>query len=429
MRDVEKWQLKRLEEIGDIYSGSTPSTTKSSFWNGDIIWVTPNDLSQLNTPYLTTSGKKITLEGLKSCSSHILPSGSIILSSRAPIGYIAISTVEFCTNQGCKSFNLKEQYNSEFVYYNLNFNINKIKTLGEGTTFAEISKTALRKVEILFLENKEEQEKIAAVLSTIDRAIAQTEAIIAKQQRIKTGLMQDLLTKGIDENGNIRSEATHEFKDSAMGRIPIKWGVESLDNCVMANAPICYGILMPGFYYNAGVPVIKVKDIIGGSIIQDDLLLTDPKIDRQYQRSRLLEKDLLITIRGTTGRVALVPSELRGANITQDTARVRLQDDYSKDFFYFLLQSFPVQYQVSLHTLGQAVKGINIAELKKIHISLPPLEEQEMIAQKLNQITIYLRCVQEDLIKLKQQKTGLMQDLLTGKVRVTNLLKQKAATN
>jgi type I restriction enzyme S subunit len=157
--------------------------------------------------------------------------------------------------------------------------------------------------------------------------------------------------------------------------------------------------------------------------------LTDPKIDRQYQRSRLLEKDLLITIRGTTGRVALVPSELRGANITQDTARVRLQDDYSKDFFYFLLQSFPVQYQVSLHTLGQAVKGINIAELKKIHISLPPLEEQEMIAQKLNQITIYLRCVQEDLIKLKQQKTGLMQDLLTGKVRVTNLLKQKAATN
>ncbi len=205
MRDVEKWQLKRLEEIGDIYSGSTPSTTKSSFWNGDIIWVTPNDLSQLNTPYLKTSGKKITLEGLKSCSAHILPSGSIILSSRAPIGYIAISTVEFCTNQGCKSFNLKEQYNSEFVYYNLNFNINKIKSLGEGTTFAEISKTALGKVEILFLENKEEQEKIAAVLSTIDRAIAQTEAIIAKQQRIKTGLMQDLLTKGVDENGNIRS--------------------------------------------------------------------------------------------------------------------------------------------------------------------------------------------------------------------------------
>ena len=154
---MEGWQLKRLDEIGEIYSGSTPSTAKSSFWNGDVIWVTPNDLSQLNTPYLSTSGKKIALEGLKSCSSHLLPSGSIILSSRAPIGYIAISKVEFCTNQGCKSFKLKEQYNSEFVYYNLNFNVNKIKTIGEGTTFAEISKTALGKVEMFFLENKKEQ--------------------------------------------------------------------------------------------------------------------------------------------------------------------------------------------------------------------------------------------------------------------------------
>lgn len=84
---IEGWKLKRLDEIGGIYSGSTPSTTKSTFWDGDIVWVTPNDFSQLNTPYLATSGKKITPQGLKSCSAHILPPGSIILSSRAPIGY------------------------------------------------------------------------------------------------------------------------------------------------------------------------------------------------------------------------------------------------------------------------------------------------------------------------------------------------------
>ncbi|MFM6396586.1 restriction endonuclease subunit S, partial [Planktothrix sp.] len=207
--NVEGWQIKRLEEIGVIFSGSTPSTSKPSFWDGNIVWVTPNDLSQLNTPYLYNSGKKITEQGLKNCSAQILPPNSIIISSRAPIGYIAINRVECCTNQGCKSFQLRREYNPEFVYYNLHFNINKIKMLGEGTTFAEISKTALAKVEIPFLENYEEQEQIAAVLSTIDRAIEQTEAIIAKQQRIKTGLMQDLLTKGIDENGNIRSEETH----------------------------------------------------------------------------------------------------------------------------------------------------------------------------------------------------------------------------
>jgi type I restriction enzyme, S subunit len=124
---VESWQVKRLSEIGTIYSGSTPSTTKPSLWDGDIVWVTPSDLSQLNTPYLTTSGKRITPQGLKGCSAHLLPPGSIILSSRAPIGYLAINTVECCTNQGCKSFKLRPEYNSEFIYYNLNFNINKIK--------------------------------------------------------------------------------------------------------------------------------------------------------------------------------------------------------------------------------------------------------------------------------------------------------------
>jgi len=119
---VEGWELKQLDEIGAICSGSTPSTTNPGYWDGDIIWVTPNDLSKLNTPYLKTSNKKITQQGLKSCSAQMIPAGSIILSSRAPIGYVAIATTECCTNQGCKSFNLKQEYNSEFVYYNLNFN-------------------------------------------------------------------------------------------------------------------------------------------------------------------------------------------------------------------------------------------------------------------------------------------------------------------
>ena len=96
---------------------------------------------------------------------------------------------------------------------NILFNIDKLKTLGEGTTFAEISKTALSTIKLNFPSSKPEQTKIAEILSTVDRAIEQTEALIAKQQRIKTGLMQDLLTRGIDEHGNLRSEQTHKFKD------------------------------------------------------------------------------------------------------------------------------------------------------------------------------------------------------------------------
>lgn len=211
------WNNKKLNDIGTIHSGSTPLTSNSRYWNGDVVWVTPNDLSQLRISSLYTSAKKITRDGLNSCSATLLPAGSIIISSRAPIGYVAIPKVEFCTNQGCKSISLKESFDSEFTYYNICYNISKLKTLGEGTTFSEISKSDLVKVEMLFPEEKEEQIQIAEILSTIDRAIEQTELIIEKQTRIKTGLMQGLLTKGIDEYGNIRSEETHEFKDSTLG--------------------------------------------------------------------------------------------------------------------------------------------------------------------------------------------------------------------
>lgn len=422
IKTTEGWITKRFDEIGTIFSGSTPSTANRSLWDGDIVWVTPNDLSKLKTPYLCDSGKMITEKGLKSCSAQLLPAGSLVMSSRAPIGYVALPAVQFCTNQGCKTIKLKGKFHPEFTYYNVLFNIDKVKNLGEGTTFAEISKASLSTVELDFPETLSEQTKIAEILSTVDRAIEKTEALIAKQQRIKTGLMQDLLTRGIDEHGNLRSEQTHQFKDSPLGRIPVEWEIKTLDSCVRNDGPICYGILMSGSGCDNGVPVIKVRDVVGGKILKNNLLLADPKIDNQYKRSRLREGDLLITIRGTTGRVALVPSELEYANITQDTARIRLKDEHLNLFFYFLLQSKHIQDQVLLHTLGQAVKGINIAEVKKLSSGIPKLDEQQTIAMRLDKIERSLESTEQKLKKLRSLKTALMQDLLTGKKRVSALL-------
>ena len=113
-----------------------------------------------------------------------------------------------------------------------------------GSTRYGLPVSAIESVEIP-TPPKPEQTKIAEILSTVDRVIEQTEALIAKQQRIKAGLMQDLLTCGIDEHGNLRSEETHKFKDSPLGRIPVEWAIKSLNDCVMPDAPICYGILMP----------------------------------------------------------------------------------------------------------------------------------------------------------------------------------------
>ena len=133
----------RLDEMSEIVSGSTPATGVSAFWNGGIVWVTPYDLSRLGSPYLVDSAKKITPSGLAGSSTHVSPANSLVMSSRAPIGYLALPIVDFCTNQGCKTFKLKPEIHPVFAYYNVAFNMQKIKNLGEGTTFAEISKTAL----------------------------------------------------------------------------------------------------------------------------------------------------------------------------------------------------------------------------------------------------------------------------------------------
>jgi type I restriction enzyme S subunit len=158
----EGWEKRRFDKFGVIFSGSTPSTSIASFWDGEIVWVTPADLSKLATHYLHDSEKRITQKGLKGCSAHLLPVGSVVMSSRAPIGYVALPTVPFCTNQGCKTINLKSGFNSEFVYYNVLFHIEKFKNLGEGTTFAEISKAALETVVLPFPTDLPEQSKSAS---------------------------------------------------------------------------------------------------------------------------------------------------------------------------------------------------------------------------------------------------------------------------
>ena len=134
------WKLKPIGKLGKIYSGSTPSTNNKAYWDGDINWITPNDLSNLQTRFIHSSERRITKAGLKNSATHVLPANSLVISSRAPIGYLALPTEEFCTNQGCKSIVFNEEHNPEFHYYNILFRIKLLKDKGHGTTFAEISK-------------------------------------------------------------------------------------------------------------------------------------------------------------------------------------------------------------------------------------------------------------------------------------------------
>jgi len=199
-RIPEEWGVVELGEIGSIKSGSTPDTSKPEFWNGNIVWITPDDLSKLEGKYIYTSSRKITKKGLQNCSAKIIPKNSVVISSRAPIGYLAISKVDITTNQGCKSVVLNKLFEIEFIYYCLFQYIDKMIMLGSGTTFSEISKTELSKLKIAVPIAKSEQQRIASILSQIDEAIEKEQKYKEKLERIKRGLMEDLLTGKVRVN-------------------------------------------------------------------------------------------------------------------------------------------------------------------------------------------------------------------------------------
>jgi type I restriction enzyme S subunit len=293
-----------------------------------------------------------------------------------------------------------------------------LSRVAAGTTRYGLSNGAIANLPI-FVPTRNQQDFAASVFRTLDETIRKTEQLIAKLQLAKDGLLHDLLTRGIDDNGELRDPKRHseQFKNSALGKIPVAWQSTKLGKLVSQDRPIAYGILMPGRGYPGGVPVIKVKDIYDGCIDETDLLLTSPALDYEYRRSRLIEGDLLFTIRGSVGRMAIVPSSLGGANITQDTARIGLVGAHASFVRHYLEMPTPKRF-VEVHTIGQAVKGINLGELRKVPLVLPPLDEQVAIARQIDTSVARIDCEAKVVLKLSAIKRGLMDDLLTGRVRV-----------
>lgn len=171
------WITCKLEDIGTIVGGATPSTKDESNYGGNIVWITPKDLSDLKGRYIECGERNITEKGLNSCSAQMMPKNTILFSSRAPIGYIAIAQNDMCTNQGFKSLIPNEKIDSLFAYYLLKYNKKNIENLGSGITFKEVSGSTMRNVEVTIPENVEEQKQIASVLNSLDERIELNEEI------------------------------------------------------------------------------------------------------------------------------------------------------------------------------------------------------------------------------------------------------------
>ena len=388
---VQGWLTSCIGEvIEDIADGGTPNTNKTNYFNGDIPWVVIQDIH----PRINTTRMNLTEQGLTSCSAKLWPVGTIILSTGATIGEVGIAATPLATKQGIVGIVCKQKILNRFLYYKLLGLKSYLRANAQGSTIKEIRPDFIRSISIEYPADINEQNCIAKILEQLDQAIEQTQAIIAKQQRIKTGLMQDLLTKGIDKNGNIRSESTHEFKDSPLGRIPVDWKPTTLGR--VASLQRGYDIVEAEFVIGV-FPVISSSGIIG-----------------YHNLSTVCGPNVVVGRKGSIGNVHFVETDFWA----HDTS-LFVTDFFgnSEKYIYYLL----TYLNLGQYGTKSGSPSLNRNDIHPLAIGLPDTTEQKTIAEYLSVQDTLLRQFQIYHSKISRLKTGLMHDLLTGKVRVTDI--------
>jgi type I restriction enzyme S subunit len=322
-----------------------------------------------------------------------------------------------------------EQINRKFLFYKL---INAKpwfeKMAAQAINQASINQVTIKELQLDIPQQKSEQTKIAEILSTVDRAIEQTEALIAKQQRVKTGLMHDLLTRGIDEHGNLRSEQTHKFKDSPLGRIPVEWEVGELETVAEFVTSGSRGWAQ---YYNSeGAMFLRIGNLTRDHINLrlEDMAFVNPPRTSEGKRTSVLPGDLLISITADLGIIGLIPEGFGEGSVNQHIALVRLSPTkVNARFIGWFLSGRGGQSQFEKLNESGAKAGLNLPTIRELFVPITKPGEEARIAEILDTNSNRVNDLYSRLGKLRSLKTALMQDLLTGKKRVTAMLVEAAA--
>ena len=424
----EGWHLKQVQEFAlKMRSGGTPKSDNPKFYSGEIPFVAIDDLTSANK-YLEKTQKYITKEGLNNSAAWLVPINTIMYSIYATLGVPRINLIEAATNQAILNIIPDEsKITLEFLYYLLLEKRSSILAHSAHTTQSNLNAKIVKELEFVFPKKTSEQTQIATILSKVDEAIAQTEQLIAKYTRIKTGLMQDLLTKGIDKNGNIRSEETHEFKDSPLGRIPKEWECEMLGDIFDLKTGITPLRANSLFFAHEGYNWIKTLDLNEGDLFESEEKITDYAINKTAIKLRP-KGTILIAMYGgwqQIGRTSLLKSE--AATNQAITALVNPRVKIHSEFLQLFLQQNRwrwKQYAVSTRKDPNITKN----DISKFYVLFPKdITEQKLVASKILKAKELANEYSNNLAKLQSLKTGLMQDLLSGKVRVNHLIKETAS--
>ena len=282
-----------------------------------------------------------------------------------------------------------------------------------GSTRFTLSVGEVEKTVVIYPEDKKEQKKIAEVLSSVDEVIELTEKEISKLQDLKKGMMQELLTKGIGHT---------KFKDSPVGKIPEKWDYLSLDEVTTKIQDGNYGASYPKSdeFTQSGVPFLTSAAIGGGNhIIRKKVKYIPSKKHEELKKAHIKNGDVLFTNRGANvGSVAYVEDWLDGGNIGPQLTLLRAKKEISSRYLFLLMSSDFLSEQINKLDSGSAMNFFGIGTTKTFMFPFPKFEEQELIYEKINPVSDIIRFKSKCLYRLTNLKKGLMQDLLTGKVRV-----------
>lgn len=397
-----EWDIIKLKRLFNVLNGATPKSSDVDFWDGDIPWATPDDLGTLTSSEITVTRRNISELGYRSCGTQLVSTGSLILSTRAPIGHIAIAGISLCTNQGCRALAPISQLSERFYYYLLLAARTELESLGQGSTFRELSTSKLESF-LITLPSFDEQIKVAALLdyetSKIDALIAKKERLIELLKEQRSAVISHAVTKGLGPSV--------EMKDSGvewLGKIPTHWSTKELRfafhflnnrRIPLSSEERSY---MPKVYPYYGAS--GVIDHVEEYIFDESLILIAEDGANLFSRSSPL---------------AFIAE---GKYWVNNHAHILRPRTGPIKYWEGLLQA--IQYDPWI--TGSAQPKLTKENLGSIHLPVPPIAEQYdisiFITDEALRINALISKITEAIERLQEYRTAAIAAAVTGKIDV-----------
>jgi len=375
----------KLGEVCEIVTGSTPKSNREEFWNGNLKWVTPAEINEYDFE-ITDTERTITKLGAEKTGLRPFPAGTVLLSSRAPIGKVAIAGTEMYCNQGFKNFICSDKIYNEFLYYFLKSKHNYLNSLGRGATFKEISKSIVSNVEIS-LPSYDKQKIKASILKKIDQIIS-----IHYQQKSK---LNDLVKSRFYEMfGDIFNTKFSMFKLEELCEF-IKDGTH--------QTPKYTDDKINGFKF------LSSKDVTSGKISWESIKYIPEDLHNElYSKIAPKRNDILLAKNGTTGVAALVDCD-DIFDIYVSLAILRFHEGNNPKYLLYAINSDGTKWQFNSSLKGVGVPNLHLGEIRKTKIPLPPLALQNQFADFVAEVDKSQLAIKKSLEELETLKKSLMQ--------------------